>query len=120
MVKKPLFVLTKPQHKMAASIEILANEYPHGFKFAIIMIGLCLSVLCIALDNTIIATAILHITDDFYTLRDVGWCGSAYLLPTCAFQLFYGKMYSKVQHQRSLLGCSTSIRGWIARLRARS
>jgi hypothetical protein len=28
------------------------------------------------LDNTIIATAIPRITDDFHSLKDVGWYGS--------------------------------------------
>lgn len=44
-----------------------------------------------ALDNTIIATAIPKITDHFNSLDDVGWYGSAYLLTTCAFQLLFGK-----------------------------
>lgn len=33
-------------------------EYPHGFSLALIMIGLCLSVLLVALDNMILVTAI--------------------------------------------------------------
>ena len=47
-----------------------------------------------ALDNTIIATAIPRITDQFNSIGDVGWYGSAYLLTTCAFQLFFGKLYT--------------------------
>lgn len=35
-----------------------------------------------------------RITDDFQSLTDVGWYGSAYLLTCCAFQLFYGKVYT--------------------------
>ena len=69
--------------------------YPTGPKLAVIMFGLCLAVFCVALDNTIIATAIPRITDDFYALQDVGWYASAYLLTTCAFQLFYGKLYAR-------------------------
>ncbi|KAL8731744.1 MAG: hypothetical protein Q9166_003191 [cf. Caloplaca sp. 2 TL-2023] len=69
-------------------------EYPSGAKLAIITISLCLSVLLMALDNTIIATAIPKITDHFNSLDDVGWYGSAYLLTTCAFQLFFGKLYT--------------------------
>lgn len=69
-------------------------EYPTGAKLAIITISLCLSVLLMALDNTIIATAIPKITDYFNSLDDVGWYGSAYLLTTCAFQLFFGKLYT--------------------------
>jgi EmrB/QacA subfamily drug resistance transporter len=45
-------------------------------------------------DNTIIATAIPKITDQFGSLNDVGWYGSAYLLTTCATQLIYGKFYT--------------------------
>lgn len=70
------------------------TEYPSGVKLALITIALCLSVFCMALDNTIIATAIPKITDQFKSINDVGWYGSAYLLTTCAFQLLYGKFYS--------------------------
>ena len=37
-------------------------EYPTGLKMLTIVFALCLAVLCVALDNTIIATAIPHIT----------------------------------------------------------
>ncbi|PWY71775.1 MFS general substrate transporter [Aspergillus sclerotioniger CBS 115572] len=63
-------------------------------KLAIIILGLELAVLCVALDNTIIATAIPRITDQFHALDDVGWYGSAYLLTLAAFQLFFGRMYT--------------------------
>lgn len=69
-------------------------EYPSGAKLAIITLSLCLSVLLMALDNTIIATAIPRITDRFDSLDDVGWYGSSYLLTTCAFQLLFGKFYT--------------------------
>ncbi|KAL6705698.1 hypothetical protein ACN47E_006487 [Coniothyrium glycines] len=67
---------------------------PPQFQFLLIFTALCLAVLCQALDNTIIATAIPSITDDFNSLSDVGWYGSGYLLTTCAFQLSYGKLYN--------------------------
>ncbi|TKA73428.1 hypothetical protein B0A49_06837 [Cryomyces minteri] len=70
------------------------ETYPTGLKLLLITIALCLSVFCMALDNTIIATAIPRITDQFKALNDVGWYGSAYLLTTCAFQLLFGKFYS--------------------------
>lgn len=69
-------------------------EYPSGLTFAIITLALCLAVFLVALDNTIIATAIPKITDRFNSLDDVGWYGSAYLLTTCAFQLFFGRLYT--------------------------
>ena len=84
-------------------------EYPSGSKLAIISLALCLSVFLVALvrtsqallcglnhrhavkqfelgililsqDNTIIATAIPRITDQFHALGDVGWYGSAYMV----------------------------------------
>ena len=77
-----------------ADVDLENIEYPKGAKLAIIVISLCVSIFLMALDNTIIATAIPRITDDFKALNDVGWYGSAYLLTTCAFQLFFGKLYT--------------------------
>ncbi|KAF2205451.1 putative MFS multidrug transporter [Delitschia confertaspora ATCC 74209] len=70
------------------------QEYPSGLSLATIMLAICFAVYCVALDNTIIATAIPRITDHFKKLEDAGWYGSAYLITTCAFQLFYGKLYT--------------------------
>jgi MFS family permease len=69
-------------------------EYPSGLKLAFIILAICLAVFLMALDNTIIATAIPKITDRFNSLGDVGWYASAYLLTTCALQLFFGKLYT--------------------------
>lgn len=44
--------------------------------------------------NSIIATAVPRISDEFNSLSDVGWYGSAYLLTTACLQLFFGKLYS--------------------------
>jgi hypothetical protein len=52
------------------------SRYPKSTQFALITIALCLSVFCMALDNTIIATAIPKITDEFHAINDVGWYGS--------------------------------------------
>ncbi|KAJ7073162.1 DHA14-like major facilitator [Mycena amicta] len=68
--------------------------YPEGVKLALVTVALCLSVFLVALDNTIIATAIPKITDQFKSLDDIGWYGSAYLLTTAAFQLLFGRFYS--------------------------
>ncbi|KAJ9271103.1 hypothetical protein DTO212C5_2761 [Paecilomyces variotii] len=70
------------------------EEYPSSWRLALITIALCLSVFCMALDNTIIATAIPRITDQFHALDDVGWYGAAYLLTTCSVQLIFGKLYT--------------------------
>ena len=86
-----------PVNKEAEALgpsEQLQKDYPSGLKLTIIIVGLCLAVFLVALDNTIIATAIPRITDAFHALDDVGWYGSAYLLTTCAFQLVFGKLYT--------------------------
>lgn len=70
------------------------TDYPSGMKLAVIVSALALAVFLMALDNTIIATAIPRITDQFKSLNDVGWYGSAYLLTVCSLQLFFGKLYT--------------------------
>jgi MFS transporter, DHA2 family, glioxin efflux transporter len=42
---------------------------------------------------TIVATAIPRITDDFRSLEDVGWYGSAFFLTIASFQSTWGKAY---------------------------
>jgi fucose permease len=70
------------------------SKYPSGLKLWILSLGLCLTTFVIALDNTIIATAIPKITTVFNSLEDVGWYGSSYLLTTCSLQPSFGKVYT--------------------------
>ena len=44
---------------------------------AIMCLALALGVFLISIDETVIVTAIPRITDDFRTIQDVGWYGSA-------------------------------------------
>ncbi|EMC93670.1 hypothetical protein BAUCODRAFT_75853 [Baudoinia panamericana UAMH 10762] len=74
-------------------------------EFILLVISLCFAIFCQALDNTIIATAIPRITDEFNSLDDVGWYASGYLLTTCAFQLSYGKLYNLFPIQWVFLVC---------------
>ena len=59
--------------------QVERHEQTVGIKLIVTMFGLCMSVFCVALDNTIISTAIPRITDEFHTLKDVGWYGSGTL-----------------------------------------
>ena len=43
--------------------------------------------------QTIVATAIPRITDDFNSIADVGWYGSAFFLTFAAYQSAWGKVY---------------------------
>ncbi|KAJ6096923.1 hypothetical protein N7486_007669 [Penicillium sp. IBT 16267x] len=69
-------------------------EYPSTIKFIPILIGLCFQSFCIALDNTILATAVPKITEQFNSLEDMSWYASAYLLTSCALTLPFGKIYT--------------------------
>ncbi|KZF23703.1 MFS multidrug transporter-like protein [Xylona heveae TC161] len=69
------------------------DEYPKGFKLAAVVLALILSVFLAALDMTIIATAIPRITDQFHSLDQVGWYGSAFFLTVASFQSTWGKAY---------------------------
>jgi len=64
-------------------------QYPTGFTFGITLFALFISLFCVALDGTIIATAIPRITDQFHALQQVGWYGSSYLLTKCGMYLLY-------------------------------
>ncbi|EAU32610.1 conserved hypothetical protein [Aspergillus terreus NIH2624] len=70
------------------------TQYLSSWKLGFIVTGLSLSTFCLALDNTILATAIPRITDQFKSLEDVGWYASSYLLTTCAVTLGFGKLYT--------------------------
>ena len=50
-----------------------AENYPTGVKLALILAAIYFSVFLVALDRTIIATAIPRITDDFHSFDDIGW-----------------------------------------------
>ncbi|KAJ7198296.1 DHA14-like major facilitator [Mycena pura] len=62
----------------------IEDHLPHGARLALLILALGLSVFLVALDNTIIATAIPKITDEFASLGDT----------TAATQLSFGKLYT--------------------------
>ncbi|KAI0376684.1 major facilitator superfamily domain-containing protein [Hypomontagnella monticulosa] len=68
-------------------------EYPDMKKRITIMIALYLALFLVNLDQNIISTAIPRITDEFDSISDIGWYGSAYLLTTCSFSLLMGRVY---------------------------
>ncbi|KIV78873.1 hypothetical protein PV11_06479 [Exophiala sideris] len=91
--------LARTQSAATASTEGEAGEddetkYATGLPLHLLTFGLTLSTFVIALDNTIIATAIPRITTVFDSLDDVGWYGSSYLLTTTSLQPSFGKVYT--------------------------
>ncbi|KAF7191068.1 MFS gliotoxin efflux transporter gliA [Pseudocercospora fuligena] len=70
-----------------------AIVYPGTTKLVVILIAAVLAIFLVALDTTIVSTAIPRITDDFQSLDDVGWYGSAFFMTLAAFQSMWGKGY---------------------------
>ena len=85
---------TAPSEADAGPGEDDETKYIRGLPLHLLTLGLTMSTFVIALDNTIIATAIPRITTVFNSLDDVGWYGSSYLLTTTSLQPSFGKVYT--------------------------
>lgn len=66
---------------------------PKSLKFWLTLVANFLAMFLVALDRTILSTAIPTITDEFHSLGDIGWYGSAYMLTTACSQLIFGRLY---------------------------
>ncbi|KIM96947.1 hypothetical protein OIDMADRAFT_131347 [Oidiodendron maius Zn] len=69
------------------------GDHPKGFRLAMVVVALVLSVFLVALDLSIIATAVPRITDSFHSLDQIGWYGSAFFLTLASFQSAWGKAF---------------------------
>ncbi|KIX94730.1 uncharacterized protein Z520_09420 [Fonsecaea multimorphosa CBS 102226] len=65
-----------------------------GRRVYILFAAVFVSTFLMALNGSIIATAIPKITTHFNSLKDIGWYGSAYLVATCAMQPLVGRIYT--------------------------
>ncbi|KAL2159786.1 hypothetical protein VTH06DRAFT_1919 [Thermothelomyces fergusii] len=66
---------------------------PKSIRFWLTLLSSFLALFLVALDRTIIATAVPRISDEFQALGDIGWYGSAYMLTTACAQLLFGRVY---------------------------
>lgn len=75
--KEPVVSMISKDSSPAATEQqvSVSNEpqYPEGLKLVTIILALCLAVFLVALDQTIISTAIPKITDHFKSTGDIGW-----------------------------------------------
>ena len=69
------------------------SDFPGPKALFWIIIALLISMFIQNLDSTIIATAIPKITDEFHSVDDVGWYGSAAFLTFASFQSTWGKAF---------------------------
>ncbi|KOS48162.1 hypothetical protein ACN38_g938 [Penicillium nordicum] len=70
------------------------SRFPTGMRLAVIIVSILFAMFLVALDRTIIATAVPRIANQFNALDDISWYASAYLLTSCATQLSWGKVYT--------------------------
>ncbi|KAJ5430822.1 Major facilitator superfamily domain general substrate transporter [Penicillium cf. griseofulvum] len=70
------------------------TQLPTGTRLLAIIISILFAMFLVALDRTIIATAVPRIATQFNALDDISWYASAYLLTSCATQLSWGKVYT--------------------------
>ncbi|KAK1956010.1 MFS general substrate transporter, partial [Colletotrichum sublineola] len=69
------------------------KKYLSGVKLVVVITCVILAAWLMFLDNSIIVTAIPAITDEFHSLEDIGWYGSAYQVANATFQPVMGKIY---------------------------
>jgi hypothetical protein len=69
------------------------NFKPKTLKFWAILMCIYASLFLVALDRIIISTAIPAITNEFGSISDIGWYGSAYMLTCAITNPTYGRLY---------------------------
>jgi hypothetical protein len=53
------------------------DEALHGLRLVLTIVSLGLSVFLVALDGTIVSTAVPRITDEFNAVNDIGWVSAS-------------------------------------------
>ncbi|KAI6897419.1 MFS general substrate transporter [Hortaea werneckii] len=85
---------SKDERSPASTGPIPLDEYPPTREVVVVVIAILLALFLNALDRTIVATAIPAITNEFDSLQDIGWYGSAYMLTASCLQLLFGRIYT--------------------------
>ncbi|KAI1384917.1 MFS general substrate transporter [Hypoxylon trugodes] len=93
----------KPRAELVDEAE--KNFQPKSMKFWSVMLSIFLALFIVALDRTIIGTATPQITQEFNSLGDIGWYGSAYQLTSAACQLLFGRVYRFYEVKKTFLFC---------------
>ncbi|KAJ7510510.1 ABC transporter [Mycena galericulata] len=78
--------------KVTAPPAPLPDTILTGRKLAVIFVAMLLSILLIALDQTILSTALPRIASDFDSFSLQGWVASSFVLAQTVFLLFYGQL----------------------------
>ncbi|KAK4624090.1 putative efflux pump gsfJ [Fulvia fulva] len=79
---------SKPQNDL-----VPADTYSSGLTMWLSLLGVATAYFIVPLDVSIVATAIPKITDQFQSIQDVAWYGSAFMMALGGFQSAWGKAY---------------------------
>ncbi|PLB50987.1 MFS gliotoxin efflux transporter glia [Aspergillus steynii IBT 23096] len=71
----------------------VVDEYPHGIRLVLLAGASIMGVFLIALDQTIVGTAIPEITAEFDGLKDVSWYSAAYFMTFGGLEASWGKAF---------------------------
>jgi len=91
----------KPGSKQTPKHDKPANqdqepEWVSGFKLFTVMAAVTFVCFLMLLDSSIVSTAVPRITNDFHSLPDVGWYGSAYQLGRYVVRNFSTKQVNRL------------------------
>ncbi|KAL4880586.1 major facilitator superfamily domain-containing protein [Aspergillus karnatakaensis] len=90
----PKSTTDSPTSALGEGTSPTGEEWLSGIPLFLVISGVTLVVFLMLLDTSIIATAVPRITNQFHSLEDVAWYGSAYTLACCALQPLTGKFYT--------------------------
>lgn len=80
------------------------TQYPKGRTKFLIVSSVTLAYVLTSMDATIVSVVVPSLTDEFHTIRDVGWYSAAYRLCICSFQFMFGKLYKTLPPKNIFLG----------------
>ncbi|EUC59826.1 MFS transporter [Rhizoctonia solani AG-3 Rhs1AP] len=80
------------------------SGYLRGTKLYVVVTCILVTFLLVALDQTILATAVPRITSDFHALDEVTWIASVYFITQASFMLVFGQLTSVVAGKWVFLG----------------
>ncbi|KAG9735862.1 hypothetical protein KCU73_g10402, partial [Aureobasidium melanogenum] len=80
------------------------TQYPRGRTKFLIVSSVTLAYVLTSMDATIVSVVVPSLTDEFHTIRDVGWYSAAYRLCICSFQFMFGKLYKTLPAKNIFLG----------------
>ncbi|OGM51075.1 MFS multidrug transporter [Aspergillus bombycis] len=89
-----------PEDKLNESLSVPEKyepEWLEGVPLVMAISGTTLVVFLMLLDISIVSTAIPQITNQFHSLDDVAWYGSAYTIASASLQPLTGKFYNYFQ-----------------------